>query len=346
MILNPHEIAELERALKVHQALFEGYLNRDDINESLHYLPIAGQLRVLLCDADTPILLSYAKTKGVHLKVWAPIPLPDSLRDRLVLGLNFNVAGWTPFFQSCPMSIEKFLDSEIGFALALNNQNARPYTPRQVIKWVANKEGIAHLDFKKPQTLLGLKAWKWNSKGKTFDDGLIRIIILRIAAWAYSAIHEVLDPSTDTSIILRLRLKSLPKTKTPLFRFRDDHNAVEIHCSALVDGIEFAMNINGQPVDQIPVEYPKGWMVNADAVFCFSYSPSEKRVAISLNGEIKRSDSYDLGIIRANELVGQSNRGFEDNFDGKVTLYSRTLSAHEIHEILSLPFDRGRFTEE
>src|ERR1044072_4214409 len=100
MIMNTHEIADLERALKVHQALLEDYLNRDDINESIHYLPIAGQLRVLLCDADTPILLSYAKTKGVDLKVWAPVPLPDSLRDGLVLSMNLNVASWTPFFRS------------------------------------------------------------------------------------------------------------------------------------------------------------------------------------------------------------------------------------------------------
>ncbi len=56
MIMKTDEIAELERAIKIHQALLEDYLNRDNINESLHYLPIAGQLRVLLCDADIPIL--------------------------------------------------------------------------------------------------------------------------------------------------------------------------------------------------------------------------------------------------------------------------------------------------
>jgi len=192
MIMKTDEIAELERALKVHQSLLNDYLNRDDINESFHYLPIAGQLRALLCDAGIPILLRYGNEKGIELKVWAPVPLPDSLKDGLVFHMNLNVASWTPFFRSRQIPIKDFLDTEIGYSLSLNSQEAKPYTPRQVIKWVANKEGVAHLDFKKPQTLLGLQAWKWNSSGETYDDGLVRKIILQIGVWSHAAIGHVL----------------------------------------------------------------------------------------------------------------------------------------------------------
>lgn len=186
------EIAELERALRVHHSLLTDSLDRDDINESIHYLPIAGQLRVLLCDADVPILLKYANAKGIVLKVWAPVPLPDSLKDGLVFYMNLNVASWTPLFRSRQMLIEDFLDAEIGYSLSLSSQDAKPYTPRQIIKWVANKEGISHLDFKKPQTLLGLKAWKWNSDGETYDDGLVRKIILQMGTWSHAAMEHVL----------------------------------------------------------------------------------------------------------------------------------------------------------
>jgi hypothetical protein len=197
MITKTDEIAELERALRDHQTLLSDYLCRDDINESLHYLPIAAQLRVLLCDADMPILLRYANEKGIDLKVWAPLPLPDSLKDGLVFQMNLNVANCAPFFRSRQMLIEDFLDTEIGYALSVNAQDAKVYTPRQVIKWVANKDGVAHLDFRKPQTFIGLKAWKWNSSGKTYDDGLVRKIILQVGAWSHAAIDHIL-PSVDT----------------------------------------------------------------------------------------------------------------------------------------------------
>ena len=149
-------------------------------------------LRVLLCDADIPILLNYANEKETKLKVWAPVPLPESLKDGLVFLMNLNIASWTPFFRSRQMLIKDYLDTEIGYSLSLNSQDAKPYTPKQVIKWVANKEGIAHLDFKKPQTLLGLKAWKWNRDGEPHDDGLVRKIILQIGSWSHAAISHVL----------------------------------------------------------------------------------------------------------------------------------------------------------
>src|SRR2546423_11355469 len=134
MGMRTDEITELERALKVHQSLLTEYLNRDDINESIHYLPIAGQLRVLLCDAQVPILLRYSKEKGIELGVWLPVPLPDSLMDKLVFHLNLNVASWTPFFRSHQILIEEFLDTEIGYSLSLDSQDAKPYTPEKLIK--------------------------------------------------------------------------------------------------------------------------------------------------------------------------------------------------------------------
>lgn len=335
------EITELERALTAHQSFLGEFLNRNDINESPHYLLIASQLRVLLTDERyVPILLQYAKAKGVELSVWAPMALPASLRDKLVFNMNLNVASWTPFFRSRQMLIEEFLDTEIGHALSLSSQDARPYTPRQVIKWVANKEGVTHLDFSKPQTLLGLQAWKWNSGGETYDDGLVRKIILQIGAWSYSAIDEVLNPIEDISIIIRLKLRCLPEAKIPFFRFRYNHSAVEIHCSALPYGIEFALTKNKNSAGQILVEFPKEWKNDTDAIFCFSYSPFQKLINISVNGELKGTDfTYDLGIIRTKKVIGQPISGYEGYFAGNVALYSRILSSDEIREILTLPFD-------
>jgi hypothetical protein len=104
--------------------------------------------------------------------------------------------------------------------------------------------------------------------------------------------------------------------------------------------VEFGIKKNGRSVGQINVEFPKDWKENTDSVFCFSYSSVQKRVDVSVNGEINNSGfACDLGIIRANALIGQPVSGYGDYFAGNVALYGRILSSNEIREILTLPFD-------
>ena len=70
------------------------------------------------------------------------------------------------------------------------------YTPRQLIKWVANKEGVAHLDLKPPTTLEAIQTAitvTGTVEGYTAtDEFLLRHGIVQIAKWTVRGIEHVL----------------------------------------------------------------------------------------------------------------------------------------------------------
>jgi hypothetical protein len=146
--MNTQQLAELERALNIHLELLTDYLVREDVVESSCYLPIAGQLRVLLCDAQVPILLTYAGAKGFPLYVWGPRPLSEMLKEQLAWMMNLQLASWVPYEpRSYRYTIQDFLDLPIGREIVATGSSCnegKDYTPRQLIKWIANKEGVCH----------------------------------------------------------------------------------------------------------------------------------------------------------------------------------------------------------
>ncbi len=125
------------------------------------YLPIAGVLRVMLCDAERPILLAFAEDQKVPLRVWGPRPARKPMHPALLFSFNALICSWDQVGDAYEMSIEDFLDTPLAVASIAtpDGQGAgSPYTPRQVIKWAANKEGVAHFDLDKPATLENLSA--------------------------------------------------------------------------------------------------------------------------------------------------------------------------------------------
>jgi hypothetical protein len=59
------------------------------------------------------------------------------------------------------VSVEQFLDLPIGFVPVAHSHGqppSAPITPRQVIKWTANKMGSAHYDPNKPAALQSLRS--------------------------------------------------------------------------------------------------------------------------------------------------------------------------------------------
>ncbi len=184
------QLEELEGSLRHHLKLLRILMNDPDRHEGRNYLPIAGQLRVLLCDSNLPILLFYADEHSV------PLPIVATLL-RNVPGTVFalNPGGFRPHWNSLgkdkTMPIDSFLDAEIGVVPVGGAGSA--YSPRQIIKWVANKEGVSHFDFKKPATLLSLKAISFHS-GDTVTEGLpIQDLIYSLGRWTQIAILFVLN---------------------------------------------------------------------------------------------------------------------------------------------------------
>ena len=154
-MFTPEQFERLERALKIHHhqlatALFDP--RRDELD--LH-VAMAGNLRALLCDADLPILLEYARSKNRPLPIWGPHPAGFVGEGTgIVLSWSALVASPQEASNGHGMWIHEYLDTAIGSVLSLPSEEGSRrslwYTPRQLIKWVANKEGAAHFDLKPP----------------------------------------------------------------------------------------------------------------------------------------------------------------------------------------------------
>src|SRR5689334_12208386 len=99
--LSAKELSSLENALAKHLALLDDLLARPDIQETDIYLLLACQLRVLLCDSDIPILLTYSREKNIPLHVWGPRQLPQRLLQGLTALIAIRVASWV---QDSPQS--------------------------------------------------------------------------------------------------------------------------------------------------------------------------------------------------------------------------------------------------
>jgi len=98
------------------------------------------------------------------------------------------------------MSVQEYLDTAIGGVPVQvgtgQGERVSWYTPRQLIKWVANKEGAAHLDLTLPATLEALnvtrRVMKTAEGSTTTDEFLVRSGIVQIAQWTLKAIDRVL----------------------------------------------------------------------------------------------------------------------------------------------------------
>lgn len=205
-------LARLDGALRRHLMLLRKLLLDEERDAADLHLQVAGQLRVLLCDADVPILLAYAAAKGLSLRIWGPNP-PGFDARRVLFQMTALVASAHPVPESYEMTIETYLDTVVGVVALPVQVGSVPqsiaYTPRQLIKWVANKEGVAHLDLNPPAGLTAIQGAITTAgsvslvggDGSRIDFGatdqfLVRSSILQIAQWAERAIEAVLhaDP--------------------------------------------------------------------------------------------------------------------------------------------------------
>ena len=124
---------------------------RDKLN---FHVALAGPIRSMLCDADWPTLIKLGELLDADLRVWGPHPPSDIYKPAPTFSMNALTVSAEPVAFSHEMSLAEFLDAPIG-AIALTDpstggQKGNWYTPRQLIKWAANKEGPAHFDPRAP----------------------------------------------------------------------------------------------------------------------------------------------------------------------------------------------------
>ena len=151
------ELTQTERVLRNHQEwIFEDYEKAKDKHSSA-YLKLAGYLRLLLVDGRLPVLLRYAKEKGKTLYAYVSDFDLRRLEGQAFWGWSGFVISWTPEKDAKRITIEDFLSREIGL-YSDEKGLARTYTPKQLIKYTANKEEVAHLNVKKPRALEQMSA--------------------------------------------------------------------------------------------------------------------------------------------------------------------------------------------
>ena len=180
----------MARVLHRHALQLERTLEADDFWTHDFHVPVATQLRVLLCDRKLPVLLAFARFKGLPLRIWGPRPAGSGLETDSYFEWTALVASWTPVPDGHEMSIEEYL--ETGVAVVPLGSEGRAFSPRQIINWVANKEGGAHLSFDKPATLAALRKSVWKRGEVEVDSFHAKQVIYFVGLWAHSAIGACL----------------------------------------------------------------------------------------------------------------------------------------------------------
>jgi hypothetical protein len=188
------EQIEIERVLRNHREwICEDYEKAKDKHSSA-YLKLSGYLRILLVNRDLPVLLHYAKERCKTLYAYVPNFDLREFEGQPVWGWSGFVISWNPENGSKRITIEEFLDRAIG--LYSDEQGvACTYTPRQLINYAANKEGVAHLELKKPKKLEAMKLMAIVDERGRSDSQEFKHALRAIARWTYDAIGYLLgDP--------------------------------------------------------------------------------------------------------------------------------------------------------
>lgn len=322
------DTGELEPVLREHLSLLEYSLQHPSLYHSPQYKVVAGQLRVLLCDAVCPLLLRFAEYRNIPLYVWAPPSILKELEKGLTLSLNYDVAKWTP--NDMPMvkrKITDYLDCVIGNEPICDGQGAigAPYSPRNLIKWVANKEGICHYDFKKPKVLQSLQKWMLNSNGQSSDAAIIRNHIIAIGIWCARAIRELLELPKEFGIGCKVKLRSNPEEDAPLFGLVTtncgDGFRVLLRDRELV--VEKTTRLNGRNHDTD--RRILAGAISEELTLFVDCLPSQGRIVFSTGDQLKEIFITDARYIQLNESLLTPTSGYGHFFNARLYQWSRVL---------------------
>ena len=211
--LTESDVARLEDSLRRHLVQLRKALTDPERDKADLQFSVAGQLRALLLDRELPILLTYAAHKNIELRVWGPYPPGYRGTPGMVEFAHSALIAWpTPVADGYEMSATEYLDASIGAVVVPDStrpsgQRSLWYTPRDLIKWVANKEGVAHLQLKPHEPLEAVKdaikvVGLVDSPGLGVfganDAFIVRHAILQIGLWTAAAIERTLAGTSSS----------------------------------------------------------------------------------------------------------------------------------------------------
>ncbi len=191
----PEQIALIERSLReLRDWLREDLEVMQDLRSNKHKR-VALYLRLLLCD-NGGLLLEYSKAKDVSLFAYVPPADFNAAIGRQMqsAGCDWNVVSWLPVNAWTKVPAKEFLNRCAGVIPGPDGK-AVAFSVTQVIKRVANWDGIAHLDL----DLDKRKTLNWMGGGRTVAESGeisehidIKFYLHAVGEWTVAAINEVL----------------------------------------------------------------------------------------------------------------------------------------------------------
>jgi hypothetical protein len=140
------------------------------------------------------VLIEYARARGIGLTVYAPPIGTSNKRATTLVAWSASIASWQPVpnFGHIALDAERYLDSPIGVIQYDVGAPSKAYTPRQVITWVANTEGVSHFNFNDKKNPIHRRLMaSFKKDGVMIADSELRKVLHQIGVWTLYAIDHV-----------------------------------------------------------------------------------------------------------------------------------------------------------
>ena len=196
--LKEEDLDRIVESLRRHNIQMRNLM--DDPNKIINqnYSSLAVHLRALLCDADIPILIIAAKYVGLTLPIVGGCgDFLKGMPEGMILLYDFVGCHWDSTRQGLAVPIEEFLTYPIGFDQGnVNGERvSQSYNPTQIIKWVANKDGAAHLALNEPDLYKSVKGLIFHSNGIDNKNFISQRLIYQLSRWTIIASTYILGLS-------------------------------------------------------------------------------------------------------------------------------------------------------
>lgn len=234
--MNQEELSEAKECLKMHAELFAKFLNDKEIDRNTLYKQFAGQLRVLLCDNDLAVLTAYADEIGKELSiVVGTTSITENAPSSLTFTYDAYFCWWDYLYSGDTVLIRDYLEKIIGVIPVQDGDKSISvkYTPKEIIKWVANKDGVSHLNLKPPRVHKAMKNIVGYSGNKKYSNLIAQNLILQLAEWCYIAINYVFSDDSlyefveeESVNLIHIEPISLNKSTLLAWYFKDQKNGV------------------------------------------------------------------------------------------------------------------------
>lgn len=160
-------LKELEDSIE----LLEEALEKASFGNKNYFKIISSQLRALLCSGGrslSPLLINLASEKNIPLYCYGPSTRVSDTDEYTVLKISFFFIGIVPFSPaSQKYELKDWMQTPF---VRLGNEI---YTPNDVIRLVAEKDGGAHYDSELPEKLLKLRGIIYSGQFKSVEERLL-----------------------------------------------------------------------------------------------------------------------------------------------------------------------------